>query len=177
MTVARSLPTSDTEPDREAAALRAQILDLVGRYARVAHAKPPFDPGRSPVPVSGKVSGEPKSPASLSPQNSVSRTTGWKGRSRSFVFVKLSAKEGFAARGKQERRSAGLGLRLNRLLQSDGAPLLGPEHRQVDKALDAEPARKATLHRGSRQNGGHERKGQCHPDRALALALADGARG
>ena len=30
-----------------------------------------------------------------------------------------------------------------------------------------------TLHRGFRQDGGHERKGQRHPDRALALALAN----
>ena len=37
--------------------------------------------------------------------------------------------------------------------QSDGAPLLGPEHRQVGQALDAKPARKATLHRGFRQDG------------------------
>ena len=29
-------------------------------------------------------------------------------------------------------------------------PLLGPEHRQVGQALDAEPARKPTLHRGFR---------------------------
>ena len=34
------------------------------------------------------------SPASLSPQNSVSRTTRWRGRSRGFAFAKLSAEEG-----------------------------------------------------------------------------------
>jgi CDP-6-deoxy-D-xylo-4-hexulose-3-dehydrase len=39
------------------AALRAKILDLVGDYARLAHAKAPFIPGVSPVPVSGKVYG------------------------------------------------------------------------------------------------------------------------
>ena len=65
---------------------------------------------------------------------------------------------------------------LSRLLQSDGAPLLGPEHRQVGQALDAEPARKPTLHRGFRQDRGDERKGQRHSDRALAFALADGER-
>ncbi len=54
--------------------------------------------------------------------------------------------------------------------------MLGPEHRQVGQALDAEPARKPTLHRGYRQSGGHERKGQRHSDRALAFALADGER-
>ena len=32
--------------------------------------------------------------ASLSPQNSVSRTTRWRGRSRGFAFAKLSAEEG-----------------------------------------------------------------------------------
>ena len=42
------------------------------------------------------------------------------------------------------------------------------------QALDAEPARKTTLHRGFRQGGGDERKGQRHPNRALALAFADG---
>jgi hypothetical protein len=52
--------------------------------------------------------------------------------------------------------------------------LLGPEHRQVSQALDAESARKATLHRGFRQDGGDEREGHRHPDRALALAFADG---
>src|SRR5271166_3246087 len=41
----------------------------------------------------------PKSPGSLSPQNSVSRTTRWRGRSRGFAFAKLSAEEGFAASG------------------------------------------------------------------------------
>ena len=42
------------------------------------------------------------------------------------------------------------------------------------RALDAE--RKPTLHRGFRQSGGHERKGQRHSDRALAFVLADGER-
>lgn len=37
--------------------LRRQILDLVGEYARVAHAPQPFVAGESPVPVSGKVYG------------------------------------------------------------------------------------------------------------------------
>ena len=55
--------------------------------------------------------------------------------------------------------------------KSDGAPLLGPEHRQVCQALDAEPARQASLHRGFRRDGGDEREGQRHPDGALALAL------
>ena len=36
----------------------------------------------------------PKSPASLSPQNSVSWTTRWRGPSRGFAFAKLSAEEG-----------------------------------------------------------------------------------
>ena len=38
-------------------ALRAQILDLVGRYHAVAHAPKPFDPARPSVPVSGRVYG------------------------------------------------------------------------------------------------------------------------
>jgi len=44
--------------DRDEAALRAQILDLAGEYARRFHAPKPFVPGASPVPVSGKVFGE-----------------------------------------------------------------------------------------------------------------------
>ncbi|PWC98079.1 lipopolysaccharide biosynthesis protein RfbH [Azospirillum sp. TSO5] len=41
----------------EAEALRQQILDLVARYAELAHAPKSFVPGSSPVPVSGKVYG------------------------------------------------------------------------------------------------------------------------
>jgi CDP-6-deoxy-D-xylo-4-hexulose-3-dehydrase len=37
--------------------LRQLILDLVGEYARRHHAPKPFEPGSSPVPVSGKVYG------------------------------------------------------------------------------------------------------------------------
>src|SRR5690606_28361761 len=37
--------------------LRQMILDLVGEYARRYHAPRPFEPGTSPVPVSGKVYG------------------------------------------------------------------------------------------------------------------------
>lgn len=47
----RSASTDD--PD----VLRRQILDLVGRYAEIAHAPRPFVPGQSSVPVSGKVFG------------------------------------------------------------------------------------------------------------------------
>lgn len=38
-------------------ALRARILDLVGRYHAVAHRKPAFDPARPNAPVSGRVYG------------------------------------------------------------------------------------------------------------------------
>ncbi len=41
----------------EAETLRQQILDLVARYAELAHAPKSFVPGSSPVPVSGKVYG------------------------------------------------------------------------------------------------------------------------
>jgi CDP-6-deoxy-D-xylo-4-hexulose-3-dehydrase len=44
----------------EAQKLRAQILDLVGRYAALAHPEPVFAAGTSAVPVSGKVYGEPE---------------------------------------------------------------------------------------------------------------------
>ncbi|MDB5510646.1 MAG: DegT/DnrJ/EryC1/StrS aminotransferase [Enterovirga sp.] len=37
--------------------LRAEILDLVARYHEVAHRRPPFDPARPSVPVSGRVYG------------------------------------------------------------------------------------------------------------------------
>ena len=60
MTIARSRKTSDVERELEAKALRTQILDLAGRYAQIAHARPPFEPGRSPIPASGKVYGEPE---------------------------------------------------------------------------------------------------------------------
>jgi CDP-6-deoxy-D-xylo-4-hexulose-3-dehydrase len=50
----------ETRPSAEAEALRAQILDLVGRYAELAHAPPAFTAGRSAVPVSGKVYGAPE---------------------------------------------------------------------------------------------------------------------
>jgi len=41
----------------ESEALRAQILELVGRYHEVAHRRPGFDPARPSVPVSGRVYG------------------------------------------------------------------------------------------------------------------------
>ena len=41
----------------EAERLRAQILDLVGRYHDLAHRQPPFEPGVSQLPVSGRVYG------------------------------------------------------------------------------------------------------------------------
>jgi CDP-6-deoxy-D-xylo-4-hexulose-3-dehydrase len=41
-------------------ALRAQILELVGRYAELAHAPKPFVPGQSAAPVSGRVYGAPE---------------------------------------------------------------------------------------------------------------------
>ena len=44
----------------ELAELREKIIDLAGEYARLAHAPQPFVPGSSPVPVSGKVVGEPE---------------------------------------------------------------------------------------------------------------------
>ncbi|KAA0110061.1 lipopolysaccharide biosynthesis protein RfbH [Methylobacterium sp. P1-11] len=42
---------------KDAAALRAQILELTAQYADLAHQPKPFEPGASPVPVSGKVYG------------------------------------------------------------------------------------------------------------------------
>ncbi|GLR68332.1 LPS biosynthesis protein [Acidocella aquatica] len=44
----------------EAEDLRNEILRLTARYAQLAHGAPPFNPARSPVPVSGKVYGAPE---------------------------------------------------------------------------------------------------------------------
>ena len=44
------------------------------------------------------------------------------------------------------------------------------------QTLDAETARKKDFHRGFGQDGGDEREGQRHPDRALNFALTDGER-
>ena len=43
------------KPDSRSEALRARILDLVAQYAEAAHAPQPFEPGRTPVSISGKV--------------------------------------------------------------------------------------------------------------------------
>jgi CDP-6-deoxy-D-xylo-4-hexulose-3-dehydrase len=40
--------------------LRNQILELVGEFGRRFHARPVFEPGRTPIPASGKVIGEPE---------------------------------------------------------------------------------------------------------------------
>ncbi len=76
-------------------------------------------------------------------------TTGLSRLSGAFVI----APPGFAARGKERDGSAEFGSNLSRRLQSDGGPLLGPEHRQVGQALDAETARKPTpsRHRQAKQ--------------------------
>ena len=60
MTATRAVAPPEKLQGVEAATLRAQILDLVGRYAALAHAEPAFEAGRSPIPVSGKVYGEPE---------------------------------------------------------------------------------------------------------------------
>lgn len=45
-------------PDNsDEARLRARVLDLAAEHARLAHARKPFVPGESPVPVSGRVFG------------------------------------------------------------------------------------------------------------------------
>ena len=67
----------------------------------------------------------------------------------------------FAARGKERDGSAEFGSNLSRRLQSDPAPLLGPQHRQVGQALDAEPARKPT--QGGERNGAPNRKRSATP--------------
>jgi CDP-4-dehydro-6-deoxyglucose reductase, E1 len=42
---------------KDAAALKAEILDLVGQYYALAHARKPFDPAKPNVPVAGRVYG------------------------------------------------------------------------------------------------------------------------
>ena len=64
----------------------------------------------------------------------------------------------------KRRGSAKFGSNLNRLSQPHCAPLLGPEHWQISQALDAEPAREATLQGGFRQDGGDERERHRHPN-------------
>jgi len=46
--------------DNLAAELRARILELVAQYAHAAHVPQAFEPGRTPIPVSGKVLGAPE---------------------------------------------------------------------------------------------------------------------
>ena len=48
------------KPDNLAEELRARILELVAQYADAAHAPQPFEPGRTPIPISGKVLGAPE---------------------------------------------------------------------------------------------------------------------
>ena len=48
------------KPDSQSEALRARILDLVAQYAEVAHAPQPFEAGRTPISISGKVIGAPE---------------------------------------------------------------------------------------------------------------------
>ncbi len=50
-------PSDNAAPDTDAGRIRAQIMDLVAEYHRVAHTPKPFVPGESPMPVSGKVYG------------------------------------------------------------------------------------------------------------------------
>ena len=52
--------------------------------------------------------------------------------------IRMTLRQGrIAAREKERDGSAEFGSNLSRRLQSDCAPLLGPEHRQVGQALDA----------------------------------------
>ena len=76
----------------------------------------------------------------------------------------------------KRRGSAEFGSNLNPLSQAHCPPLLGPEHWQVGQALDAEPARKATLQCGFTQDGGDESERHRHPNRALTLVFAHGER-
>lgn len=46
--------------DNLAEELRARILELVAQYADLAHAPQPFEPGRTPISISGKVIGAPE---------------------------------------------------------------------------------------------------------------------
>lgn len=46
--------------DNLAEELRARILELVAQYADLAHARQAFEPGRTPIPVSGKIVGAPE---------------------------------------------------------------------------------------------------------------------
>jgi len=60
----------------DAEVLRAEILQLVGRYAEMAHAPRPFVRGSSAVPVSGKVVGSPEAQALVDAALDLWLTTG-----------------------------------------------------------------------------------------------------
>jgi CDP-6-deoxy-D-xylo-4-hexulose-3-dehydrase len=49
------LVTQNLSGIRDADAVRAEIMALVGEYCDLAHAPKPFDPARSPAPVNGRV--------------------------------------------------------------------------------------------------------------------------
>jgi len=60
LTFVHSRPEEVAHADRYAErsrVLRAAILDLVGRYHAAAHARPPFNPDKPNIPVSGRVYG------------------------------------------------------------------------------------------------------------------------
>src|ERR1700688_3683015 len=47
-------PPRDTDSQTEALAIQRQIHDLVDRHYALKHAREPFSPGHTPVPVSGR---------------------------------------------------------------------------------------------------------------------------
>jgi len=53
-------PDAAQDPKARLAELREQMLALANEYAELAYAPAPFTPGKSPVPVSGKVVGAPE---------------------------------------------------------------------------------------------------------------------
>jgi CDP-4-dehydro-6-deoxyglucose reductase, E1 len=53
--IRKSLDNPELDKSAGAADLRAEILRLTGEYYKSVHRRPPFEPGRDPVPVSGRV--------------------------------------------------------------------------------------------------------------------------
>ena len=58
--MSKTLTSTQTAAADQGGQLRTEILELVARYAEVAHAPKPFNAGQSPVPVSGRVYGAPE---------------------------------------------------------------------------------------------------------------------
>ena len=58
--------------------------------------------------------------------------------------------------------------------EAERGPLLGPNHRQIHEALDAEPARQTSFDRSGDDGRRDKSQRECHANGAFALALTSG---